>query len=126
MRSAASFGTALPEYWLHVFCVSSCVRRSSFAWPCSLNDARSTAAALALMSSSLGPVAQPRTVASTAAAAVAPAATIRAMGRRCIRRPSSALDGGRIEHGAVRVTREEHRERNRRVGSEDELGESLL
>src|SRR5258708_5013674 len=99
-------------------CVSSWSRRSTFAWPRSLNDALSAARALAAACSSLIAIeAQPApTIPITASATIV----------FFFMAPPSAFDRRRVEDAAVRVLREEHRKGDRRRGNEFQLGEALL
>src|SRR5258708_7877237 len=99
-------------------CVSSWSRRSTFAWPRSLNDALSATSALAAACSSLIVIeAQPALTMP-----ITPSATIVFF----FMAPPSAFDRRRVEDAAVRVLREEHRERDRRRRDEFQLGEALL
>src|SRR5689334_1109171 len=119
--SAASFSSGWPWARLQAFCSSSWSRRSSFAWPCSLNEDFSIASALARVASPLSepPMwAQPAAMATTAAVA-----RIFVFFMFSLR---SALDGRRVERAAVGVLREVHRERDRGRRDELELREALL
>src|SRR5439155_13930450 len=114
--AASSLGNGLPAAALHERCVSSCSSRSIPAWPAGLNDVLSIAALLPAISSSPGPVAQP--AATAAANTIAETFADRFIGL--------ALDRRRIERRTVGVTRQEHRQRDRRVRAEHELGKPLL
>ena len=123
IRSATSLGSALPVYSLQVFCVSSCTRRSSFAWPCSTNDALSIGGGLGV---ELG-IAGRRRAADEHRGGDECGGQRRCQYRlRCMAWPPSALDRGRVERGAVRIAGKEHGQRDRRVRREDELREALL
>src|SRR5258707_15354634 len=112
--SATSFDGALPSCALQTRWVSSWSRRSSPACPFALNEALSIAEAFAAVSSFEGAVAQPTTANTTKVTASIVLALIA--------RPS-AFDRRRIERRAVRIAREEQRQRDGRVRPEYELGE---
>src|SRR5437868_4021418 len=116
--SATSFGTGVsPWYLLQAFCTSSWSRRSSFACPCSLNEDFISASAFARFASgSCETPAQPAAAMASAMARVLVFFMV----------SPSALDRGRVEHAAVRVLREVHRERDGSGRDELELGEALL
>src|SRR5450432_125954 len=115
--SAASFDGALPASSMHTRCVSSWSRRSSPAWPSGLKEAFSIAVACAEISSLDGAIAQPSGRSARA--------TIRTFPIIFIVAPL-ALDGRRIERRTVGVARKEHRERDGRIRSENQLGKALL
>src|SRR5450432_640618 len=92
--------------------------RSSFAWPCSLKDAFIVASASADRSGSAIIDAHPATSATSVAVAA-----IFGIFMRC---SPLALDRGGVEHAAVGILREEHRERDGRRRNELELREALL
>src|SRR4051812_23187970 len=110
---------ATDRYLLHAACTSSWSSRSSFACPLSRNELFIAACAFCDTSASDITVAQP-TASSPASEARPVIVTIfRFMA-------GSPLDGGGTERAAVRVTGEEHRQRDRRIGGELEFGEALL
>src|SRR5260221_2305960 len=118
--SATSFGTGLVAvYWLQVFCTSSWSSRSSFACPFSRKDAFNTASASADLSDSTIIEAQPAAMAPVSESA---RIVVLFMGAS----PRSAFHGRRVEHAAVGVLREIHRERDGGRRDEVELREALL
>src|SRR5271170_758858 len=118
MRAATSGASAAPRAALHARCVSSCCRRSIPAWPAETNDPLRAAATRGASSPSLPVVLQPPVT-------NAPKPTKNHLTGRRIGAQSS-LDAGCVERRAVGVARQIHRQRDRRVGAEHELGKPLL
>src|SRR5688500_6934759 len=98
-------------------CASSFSGRSSLAWPQSLNEDFIMASAWARAASSGDCMpAQPTTASASKPRPMSVVFMV----------VSSALDGGSVEHAAIGVAGQEHRERDRSVRGEFEFREALL